>query len=143
MKPLGKFIILVLVAGIALGVYRVWSSSHVGKTGAGGSGFHLPGFEGGGNTGNGGGGGNGGGDIEVLTTATKQGWLQQEIDTFNAQHKGQYHVTLKLLESRDALHAILDGKQRPVIWSPSSPVWIGRLAEVWAQGRSRGRESVN
>lgn len=135
MKPLGKFIILVLVAGIALGVYRVWSSSHGGgKTGASGSGFHFPNFSGGGATANNGGGSSGDGDIEVLTTATKQGWLQQEIDTFNAQHKGQYHVALKLLESRDALHAILDGKEHPAIWSPSSPVWIGRLSEVWAQG---------
>ncbi len=70
------------------------------------------------------------GDILVSTTGTKQKWMQAEIDKFNGQSQGG-KVTLKLAESRDAMHAILDGKVQPVLWSPSSPVWVYQLAAVW------------
>ena len=129
MRPVGKLIILVLIVGFAVGAYQWWRKSH-GAAGGGGIGFTLPKFGGSGNS------GGSSGDIEVLTTATKQGWLSQEMDKFNSQNGGQYHVTLKLLESRDGLHAILEGKDQPVIWSPSSPVWIARLNEVWGQQHS-------
>ena len=130
MRPLGRLIILILVVGLAVRGYRWWQQSHGGASGAGSSGFGFP------KLGSGGGGGTGSGsngDIEVLTTGTKQAWLQQEIDRFNSQHQGQYHLTLKLIESREAMHDILAGKEQPAVWSPSSPVWIARLGEVWGQ----------
>ena len=70
------------------------------------------------------------GDILVSTTGTKQKWMQSEIDKFNGQSQGG-KVTLQLAESRDAMHGILDGKMQPVLWSPSSPVWVYQLANVW------------
>lgn len=70
------------------------------------------------------------GDILVSTTGTKQKWMQTEIDKFNGQSQGG-KVTLQLAESRDAMHGILDGKMQPVLWSPSSPVWVYQLANVW------------
>jgi hypothetical protein len=124
MRPLGRLIILILVVGLAVGGYRWWQATHGGKAG---SGVNLPGL------GSGDGGNGGSGDIEVLTTGTKQAWLQQEIDRYNSQHGGQPKVTLKLVESRQAMHDILAGKEHPAIWSPSSPVWIARLGEVWTQ----------
>ncbi|BDI28152.1 hypothetical protein CCAX7_002030 [Capsulimonas corticalis] len=74
------------------------------------------------------------GDITVLTTATKAQWLDDEIAAFNSANAGKYHATrLPLLESRDAMQVMLAGKSQPTIWSPSSPVWIARFSEVWAQ----------
>ena len=70
------------------------------------------------------------GDILVSTTGTKQKWMQTEIDKFNGQSQGG-KVSLQLAESRDAMHGILDGKMQPVLWSPSSPVWVYQLANVW------------
>lgn len=74
----------------------------------------------------------GGGDILVSTTGTKQKWLQSEIDKFNAQSQTG-KATLQLTESREAMQDILNGKLKPTVWSPSSPVWTSRLAEYWPQ----------
>ncbi|MBV9851992.1 MAG: substrate-binding domain-containing protein, partial [Armatimonadetes bacterium] len=72
------------------------------------------------------------GDILFSTTATKEAWARQELAKFNKQGQGQ--VTLDLTESRQAMQAILNGKSRPAVWSPSSPVWTDRLAQLWPQG---------
>jgi len=74
-----------------------------------------------------------GSDIMVLTTKTKQAWMQKEVDAFNAQSTGG-KATLDLIESRESMQKILNGKVQPAVWSPSSPVWIYRLAEVFPQG---------
>ena len=122
-KPGGWVIILLLLAAI---VYGVRSCGHLLP-------FHLgaatPGGEGAGS-------GNltpeqaAGGDIIVSTTGTKQKWMQAEIDKFNGQSSSG-KVSLQLAESRDAMQAILSGKSQPTIWSPSSPVWVYRLADLW------------
>ncbi len=69
-------------------------------------------------------------DILVSTTGTKQKWMQAEIDRFNAQAQGG-HAQLNLTESRESMQDILNGKLKPTVWSPSSPVWTDRLAELW------------
>ena len=122
-KPGGWVIILLLLAAI---IYGVRSCGHL-----------LP-FHGGSATPGGGGTVIGtltpdqavGGDIIVSTTGTKQKWMQAEIDKFNAQSSAG-KVSLQLAESRDAMQAILSGKSQPTIWSPSSPVWVFRLADLW------------
>ena len=81
------------------------------------------------------------GDIQVSTTGTKQKWMQAEIDKFNAQSTGG-KATLQLAESRDAMHGILDGKLQPVLWSPSSPVWVFQLGHVWP-GAHNGAQIVD
>lgn len=69
------------------------------------------------------------GDVLVSTSGTKLEWLQEEAQKFNSQ--GQGHVTLMPpTESRDAMQGILNGKLHPTIWSPSSPVWTERLAQL-------------
>ena len=71
-----------------------------------------------------------GGDILISTSRTKQKWMQAEIDKFNAQSTSG-KASLQLAESRDAMQGILAGKSQPTIWSPSSPVWVYRLADLW------------
>ena len=140
-KPGGWVIILLLLAGIIFGVRScerllagrpaATAGGNTGDLGGGSAGTGAPG------TGAGGAAvltpqQAGSGDILVSTTGTKQKWLQAEIDKFNAQSQtGQ--VTLNITESRQAMQAILNGKLQPALWSPSSPVWTSRLAEVWPQ----------
>lgn len=130
-KPGGWVIIILLVAGILFGV-RSCGRFFAGR----------PAATAGGGAGDFGGGGAtsavltpqqaGSGDILVSTTGTKQKWLQAEIGKFNAQSQGG-KATLQLTESRESMQAILNGKLKPTLWSPSSPVWTWRLAEVWPQ----------
>ena len=70
------------------------------------------------------------GDILVSTTGTKQKWMGAEIDKFNAQSQGG-HATLALMESRDAMKGILGDSLHPAVWSPSSPLWVYRLTDLW------------
>ncbi len=130
-KPGGWIIILILLAAIVYGVRSCGKLLHPGQTAGGNSGGSNNGSSGsivttGGSTtvqaAN--------GDILVSTTGTKQKWMQAEIDKFNGQSTGG-KVTLQLAESRDAMHGIIDGKMQPVLWSPSSPVWVYQLANVW------------
>lgn len=123
-KPGGWIFIILLLAGIVFGV-RACGHFFAARQGAAPAG-----------------GASGGGeltpqqaqngDIVVSTTGTKQKWMQAEIDKFNAQSQNG-KVRLQLAESRDAMQGILGGKLQPTIWSPSSPVWIYRLADLWPQ----------
>lgn len=120
-KPGGWIIILLLLAAIFYGVRSFRKVPPTQTAGSGGSVVTT-----GGSTST----QAASGDILVSTTKTKQRWMQAEIDKFNSQSQGG-KVTLQLAESRDAMHGILDGRMQPVLWSPSSPVWVYQLANVW------------
>ncbi len=128
-KPGGWLIILLVIAALIFGIRscgRFLSGRPAALAGGGGTG--------GGDTASGGTGAlsasQAGGDILVSTTRTKQKWIQDEIEKFNRQSQvGK--VTLDLTESRESMQAILNGKLKPAVWSPSSPAWTERLAEVW------------
>ncbi len=125
-KPGGWIIIILLLAAIIYGVRSCGKLLHPGQTASGSgnadSGASTTGSLTTAQAAN--------GDILVSTTKTKQQWMEAEIDKFNSQSQAG-KVTLKLAESRDAMHDILDGKMQPVLWSPSSPVWVYQLANVW------------
>jgi hypothetical protein len=129
-KPGGWIIILLLLAGIFFGV-RSCRNLAASRQANGSSGSGDIAASSGGSTpaqaAN--------GDILVSTTKTKQKWMQTEIEKFNQQSQGG-KVSLQLAESRDAMHGILDGKMQPVLWSPSSPVWVYQLANVWPGAHS-------
>lgn len=133
---LGKALILIIVAGIAIGGWRAWNS----RTGSGtGSALKLPKLPGLGDGSHTTTAGNDEpvGDSEVLlvTSASKKGWLIDEIDKFNAQNNGT-RIKTKFLETREAMHAILEGKVQPALWCPSSVIWTGRLEEAWREKQS-------
>ncbi len=69
------------------------------------------------------------GDILVSTSGTKQAWLAGQAAKFNSQNQGHVQM-LAAAESRDAMQSILNGKLQPTVWSPSSPVWTERLAQL-------------
>jgi hypothetical protein len=120
-KPGGWVIIILLLAGIVFGV-RSWRSLLTARQGGAapiaGAGAVLTTDQA------------AGGDILISTSGTKQKWMQAEIDKFNAQSTSG-KASLQLAESRDAMQGILAGKFQPTIWSPSSPVWVYRLADLW------------
>ena len=129
-KPGGWVLILLVLAAVFFGIRscRNLLAPHPAATNTGGSDTASSNTDTGSSTLNSQQAANG--DVLVSTTGTKQAWLQAEVDKFNSQSQTG-KVTLQIAESRDAMHGILDGKQQPTLWSPSSPVWIYRLAEVW------------
>lgn len=142
LTPIGKLILLILIVGAALGGYRALSGkgglklpSIGGKGGKGGNGSNGNGSGGDVDNGgtNGGGDGANGGDIVLVASETKKSWLQDQIARFNEQNAGKYQVKANYIETRDAMHSVLDGKIKPVLWSPSSTIWTTRLVQVWKQ----------
>jgi len=129
LTPLGKFVLLILVIGLAVGGWRLSMRHHLIGGALGGA------MGGGGNTGGPDSGEPAGNDVQLLTSLTKKGWLIDEINKFNASNSG-YHVTLRFMETRSAMHAILEGQAHPALWSPSSIVWADRLSDVWSQHHS-------
>ncbi len=132
MKPIGRLIVFLLVAGLAFGAWRIYQGT-AGKTPATafGGGASPGGDPGAGGTSGGGAAPRGNGTpLILITSATKKGWLEAQVERFNAEKGG--NVQIKYLETRDTLQAIINGKEKPVLWSPSSPVWATGLAQGWA-----------
>ncbi|MBC8139712.1 MAG: substrate-binding domain-containing protein, partial [Fibrella sp.] len=136
MKPIGRLILFLLVAGLAFGGWQLYQRSG-GKTPS----IAIPGVKkepvddapknndtarnddtprntpapkGSGTS------------LTLITSATKKGWLEAQVERFNAEKGG--NVRIEYIETRDALQAILHGKQKPTLWSPSAPLWATRLS---------------
>jgi len=106
-----KLSVIVLLAGLAVGGWRSWHLSHDGRSPAGAN--------------------EGVADVELLTTADKASWVRAQVYSFNYLHQGQYQILLKYLDSREAMHKVIAGAEKPVLWSPESPLWINRANDVW------------
>ncbi|MBV9468283.1 MAG: hypothetical protein JO316_11835 [Abitibacteriaceae bacterium] len=111
---LGKVAILILVAGLAIGGMKWWQQQQgAGRSSGPGWNFKLP------NIGKGAGGSNGSSgsgsnsDIEFVITAAKKDWVQDQVDHFNGANSGKWHIVTKAIPSREAMHAILEGKENP------------------------------
>ena len=136
LKPLGKLTLLILVLGIAFGAYKVWNQSR-GTTAVSSTGETAK--------------DNGidttlnredsqlrseaatSGEIQIISSNTKKGWLADQIDAFNARQNQGVKVVARAVETREAMTGILNGQYKPALWSPSSVIWADRLGEVWQQ----------
>lgn len=132
----GKLVFFILVLGIAFGGWNAWQRSQGKAGGTGGGGFQMPKLPDVlGNrdtsTSNGGGAGSGSNEIELVSSPSKKGWLNEQIGKFNAANAGKYKVKFTPLETREAMHAILDGTVKPAIYCPSTTIWTTRLQEAW------------
>lgn len=125
----GKFVVFILVVGIAIGLFRTFGAKGGLKM------PNLPTQNGG--TNNGGATETstqntaGGVEIPFIITAAKKGWVAAQTEKFNQAHQGKYFVKPIEVPSREAMHGILSGKQKPVIWSSGNPIWPARLAQAW------------
>ena len=73
-------------------------------------------------------------ELQIVTSASKRGWLSVQIDKFNAQ--SDVKVVPKLVETREAMQGIISGRLKPALWSPSSVIWADRLSEVLERNRA-------
>lgn len=131
LTPVGKAVFFILVVGLAVGGFRLWQRLNPGVPGtpatsgtpgvaASPRASEVP---------------SSGGPVEIefIITAAKGDWAQDQIERFNKVHGAKWTIKARPVPSRDAMHDILGGKARPVLWSPGSPIWPTRLAEAWQQ----------
>jgi hypothetical protein len=108
--PVAKLSAFLVLIGLVIGGWRSWHVRHDGRPLAGmDSAAH----------------------IELLTTADKASWVRAQAYSFNYLHQGQYQITVKYLDSREAMLKVIAGAEKPVLWSPESPVWISRANDIW------------
>ncbi|RYG74151.1 hypothetical protein EON80_02610 [bacterium] len=129
LTPFAKIILILLVLGAAVGGYRSWQrlqpagrAPQPGSKNSAGQPADVRS-------------GSASGELQFITSASKKGWIVEQIDKFNALESTRIPVVLKSVETREAMHQILDGKAKPALWSPSSVIWADRLAQAY-QGKS-------
>lgn len=80
--------------------------------------------------------------VEIHSSNTKEDWMNQVVASFNAgafEVNGKpIAVTVAHVGSGSSMNNILDGKIRPVVWSPGSDLWVTRINQVW-QDQTGGR----
>ena len=87
--------------------------------------------------------GPGGPSIEVLVSSSdgKKTWLEAVAKAFMASGAkvGERPIKIKLLhmKSGESLKAILDGHEKPAIWSPASQSWLDLLNTTWTTRHSK------
>jgi hypothetical protein len=141
LTALGKVLILIVVISGAIGVYRLVGGPNAGlrTTATGGSpqgdsqGSPTGGSTDGSSNTTSATDSSGAVEIPFIITAAKKDWVSTQIGHFNEANTGKYRVVARPIPSREAMHAILNGKEKPVLWSPGSPIWPARLAQAWKQ----------
>jgi hypothetical protein len=75
------------------------------------------------------------GEVEIpfVITAAKRDWVGDQVKRFNAANTGKYRVVTEPIPSREAMISILEGRTKPVLWSPGSPIWPARLSQAWKE----------
>src|SRR5258708_36190810 len=109
--PIIKLSIFIVVVGVAIGGWRLWQAQHITRALAA-SGDSIA-------------------RIELLTTADKASWVRSQVYLFNYNNYKRWHVAERYVDSRAAMEQMLAGAEKPVLWSPESPIWIARACEVW------------
>ncbi|MCA9962391.1 MAG: VWA domain-containing protein [Anaerolineales bacterium] len=76
--------------------------------------------------------------VTLASSNTKQNWLDQVVDNFNAAGKttssGQaIIVEVSHVTSGGSLNAILDGTSQPIAWSPGDQSWVDQANDAWRQ----------
>jgi len=69
-------------------------------------------------------------ELVIAYGSEKKTWLEEEIAAFNAATP-RVHVTGKPMGSGEAVAAILDGTEKPQVFSPASGAYVALLNEEW------------
>jgi Ca-activated chloride channel family protein len=73
--------------------------------------------------------------IEVHSSDTKQDWMNQAAESFNAEGHtvDGKPISVKVVHvgSGTSMNDILDGKVQPVGWSPGSDPWVATINQTW------------
>jgi hypothetical protein len=116
-KPLGLIVVLGVFAGLAVPAFRGLRGGKSAQTAAAASGTLL-----------------------IITDASKKSWLQNQIYRFNSEHDGKIRVVTRFMDSRAALQAIVNGKEKPQLWAPSGSTWVNALSDAWARDGGKGQQ---
>ncbi|MCP3101124.1 substrate-binding domain-containing protein [Myxococcus sp. K15C18031901] len=76
-------------------------------------------------------------EVSFLYSTEKKEWVEAAAAAFQQEHPS---IRLKLLGlgSLDAAQAILDGREKPTVWSPADSAVLRLLAADWATDAERG-----
>ncbi|HTE55268.1 MAG TPA: substrate-binding domain-containing protein, partial [Kofleriaceae bacterium] len=69
-------------------------------------------------------------EIGFLYSTEKKEWLEAAVAEFQAKNPA-IKVSLRGMGSIDAAGAILDGKEKPVLWSPADSMVLAMLRDDW------------
>jgi Ca-activated chloride channel homolog len=75
-------------------------------------------------------------ELSILYGSEKKTWIEEQIKAFNANRAAQgdggaIHVTGKAIGSGEAMTGILDGSERPTVFSPASGAYVTLLNQAW------------
>jgi len=75
-------------------------------------------------------------ELSILYGSEKKTWLEEQIKAFNATNSAlgngrAIHVAGKASGSGEAMAAILDGSERPIVFSPASGAYVTLLDQAW------------
>lgn len=73
--------------------------------------------------------------FDFLYTSEKQGWLNEITPKFETWFKARFgidvNVRLTVSGTHDTVNRILDGSEKPTVWSPASSIWIPYINTKW------------
>jgi Ca-activated chloride channel family protein len=83
-------------------------------------------------------------ELSILYGSEKKTWLEEQIKAFNAggtalRDGRVIHVTGKAIGSGEAMTSILDGSERPTVFSPASGAYVTLLDQAWQSRDSHTR----
>ncbi|RKH81546.1 ABC transporter substrate-binding protein [Corallococcus sp. AB045] len=76
-------------------------------------------------------------DITFLYSTEKRAWVEAALAEFERTHP-RVRVTLVGRGSLEAAQAILEGREKPTVWSPADSAELRMLAADWATDASHG-----
>jgi ABC-type Fe3+ transport system substrate-binding protein len=71
--------------------------------------------------------------VTLLYGTEKERWLKAAVEAF-AQRRPEIAVELKGMGTLDAVRAIAEGREKPVVWSPADEVALNLLDAEWMPG---------
>jgi len=69
-------------------------------------------------------------EVSMLYSTEKKDWIESAAAGFQAEHP-EIKLTLRGMGSLQAADAILDGREKPVIWSPADSLVLNLLVSDW------------
>ncbi len=74
-------------------------------------------------------------EFDFLYTSEKQGWIAQVTPKFEVWFEKLFNISVNVrlivTGTHDTVNRILDGSERPTVWSPASSIWISYMNTKW------------
>ncbi len=74
-------------------------------------------------------------EFDFIYTSEKQGWIEQVTPKFEVWFKELFNISVNVrlivTGTHDTVNRILDGSERPTVWSPASSIWISYMNTKW------------